>query len=358
MPSAEIGATNVAGALTSNKHGTLAGPCRVTNYTLRGVYMSRSSLYRRSIGLALLVVGFAGCRDAVSAPTVATHGLAPRPDAPPLAAAVTRDIQPTGKGMDVQDDPNPPPRTRYRMEYHRENVLRGSQDVYFIWYGGWANAVADQAVLTDLASSIGNTPYLNIVRLYPDSSGTPATSSVIYGGSVTDYYSHGGVLSDADIGDIVARQLTSYALPPDPDGIFVVFASPDVIASSGQDVSYCALHGMSIIMGQRTRYIYVGAPSRSTRCSPQAIGPNGTIDGDGMAYLFTAELANTLTDPLLVTWYDRLGLEVADKCAWTFGTTYRASNGAAANVHLGVRDYLLPQLWVPSKNGGACALHW
>jgi hypothetical protein len=47
---------------------------------------------------------------------------------------------------------------------------------------------------------------------------------------------------------------------------------------------------------------------------------------------------------------------MADKCAWNFGTTYKAPNGALANVHLGTRDYLVQQLWLPSKNGGSCAL--
>jgi hypothetical protein len=320
--------------------------------------MRSSTLRRGAIGCAALTIAFAAaCRDAVSPPEVATHGFAPRPGAP-LAKAVSNDIMPTGKGMDVKDDPNPPPRTRYRMEYHRDLVLTGYQDVYLIWYGGWANYAADQSVVTDLASTIGATPYLNTVQLYTDSTGSRASSSVIYGGSVTDEYSHGALLSDADIADIVDGQLSSYALPYDPNAIYVVLASPDITASSGQDVSYCALHGMKLVMGARARYVYVGAPSRSTRCSPQPVGPNGTIDGDGMAYLFAAELANVLTDPLLVTWYDRLGLEMADKCAWNFGTTYTAANGSLANVHLGVRDYLLPTLWAPSKNGGACVLHW
>jgi len=320
--------------------------------------MPRSALYRGAIGCATMVFIFAACRDAVSVPDVATRGLAPRPGAP-LAAAVSKDILPTGKGYGVQDDPNPPPRTRYRMEYHSNRVRTGIQDIYFIWYGDWAGRSADQLVLTDLASTIGNTPYLNIVRLYPDSRDSVATSSVVYGGSVTDNYSHGATLSDADIADILNQQFMSNALPDDPNGIYVVFSSPDVVASSGQGVSYCAMHGAPVLLGAFTPLIYVGAPSRSMlHCAAQVFGPNGTTDGDGMAYLFAAELANVLTDPLLVTWYDRLGLEVADKCAWTFGTTYNAPNGAAANVRLGQRDYLLPQLWVPSKNGGACGLHW
>jgi hypothetical protein len=35
-----------------------------------------------------------------------------------------------------------------------------------------------------------------------------------------------------------------------------------------------------------------------------------------------------ITDPLLNAWYDRLGEENADKCAWTFEPTYRSTDGS------------------------------
>jgi hypothetical protein len=71
----------------------------------------------------------------------------------------------------------------------------------------------------------------------------------------------------------------------------------------------------------------------------------------------SAELFDVVTDPSFGAWYDRLGLEGGDKCAWTFGTTYKAPNGSLANMRLGTRHYLLQQLWLPSKNGGGnCTL--
>jgi hypothetical protein len=317
--------------------------------------MHTSTLHRHVLRYAAILLA-AGCRDAVSAPDGATQGLRPNT---PLAAAASRDIVPTGKGIDIIDDPNPPARTRYKIESHTGSVLLNIQDVYFIWYGDWTGKDADQLILTDLASNIGNTPYLNIAKLYADASGNTATSSVVYGGSVTDAGSHGTVISDADIFDIVDKQLSSFALPSDPQGIFVVMAAPNVTASSGQGSTYCAMHGARLFYGTQGRFIYIGAPSRwPSHCAAQLRGPNGTIDGDGAAYLFAAELANVLTDPYLNSWYDRLGLEAADKCLWTYGTFYTAPNGAAANIHLGQRDFLLPQIWAPSKNGGACAMHW
>ena len=64
-----------------------------------------------------------------------------------------------------------------------------------------------------------------------------------------------------------------------------------------------------------------------------------------MASIISHELEEAVTDLDLNAWYDRRGYENADKCAWTFGTTY-TSGGALANVHLGSRDYLIQRNWV------------
>ena len=47
-----------------------------------------------------------------------------------------------------------------------------------------------------------------------------------------------------------------------------------------------------------------------------------------MASILAHELEESVTDPDLNAWYDSRGGENADKCAWTFGTTYTAANGA------------------------------
>ena len=76
-----------------------------------------------------------------------------------------------------------------------------------------------------------------------------------------------------------------------------------------------------------------------------------------MASTIAHELEEAVTDPDLNAWYDHKGEENADKCAWTFGTAYRVSNGAAANMRLGNRDYLIQQNWV-NASGGYCALSY
>ncbi len=73
-----------------------------------------------------------------------------------------------------------------------------------------------------------------------------------------------------------------------------------------------------------------------------------------MASIIAHELEEAVTDPDLNAWYDHRGAENADKCAWTFGSTYTA-NGAYANMQLGSRNYLIQQQWV-NASGGFCAL--
>jgi len=76
-----------------------------------------------------------------------------------------------------------------------------------------------------------------------------------------------------------------------------------------------------------------------------------------MASIIAHELEEAVTDPNLNAWYDSRGQENADKCAWTFGTTYTTSNGSKANMSLGGLNYLIQQNWV-NANGGGCALKY
>jgi len=330
---------------------------------LKELDMKTRTLFDTTTVLALVLL--AGCSDAgpppPSAPLTATgRGLPIRRDGEFLATAAptTKDILPTGKGIDVQDDPNPPARTRFKVEYHGAPVLAGVRNLYAIFYGYWPNVVGTFEIYADFLSNLGSSPYFRIAARYPNADGQAPSGGLFYAGAEIDAFSHGPTLSDADIADIVSAKILAGALPLDPSGIYVIIASPDVWASSGLDVNYCAMHGTSVTLGFSSPYIFVGGPARSpTRCAPQSVGPNGTLNADAAVSLIAAELFNTVTDPTLGAWFDRYGLEPADKCAWTFGTTYTAPNGAKANVHLGSRDYLLQQLWLPTKTGGACALH-
>jgi hypothetical protein len=80
---------------------------------------------------------------------------------------------------------------------------------------------------------------------------------------------------------------------------------------------------------------------------------NGNYAADQIASWLAHALNEVLTDPYGDAWYDRYGLENAEKCEGTYGTTYTVTNpngqSARANIRLGVRDFLLQQNWVNGK---------
>jgi len=277
------------------------------------------------------------------------------------------DLVPTGKGWGQRAYPTPHHNehanpnagagkvTANGINYHGGPVLLGTANAYYIWYGNWANNTA-KAILEDLAAHIGGSPYYNINTTYYDGSNRHVSNAVTFVKSTTDNYSKGTALTDANIQSIVASAINSGALPKDNNAVYFVLTSADVNETSGFCTQYCGWHTHASITGLGDiKYSFVGNPDRCpSACAAQATGPNGNAGADGMASIISHELEEAVTDPDLNAWYDRRGAENADKCAWTFGTTYATGNGALANMKLGTRDYLIQQNWV-NASGGFCA---
>ena len=160
-------------------------------------------------------------------------------------------------------------------------------------------------------------------------------------------------LGDSDITAIVAS-----VNPTDPNGVYFVLTTPDVNETSGFCTLYCGWHTHASINGFDIKYAFVGNPLRCpAACQAQSPGPNGSGGGDGLANMIAHELDEAVTDPDFTGWFDTNGKENADKCAWTFGTVYKSSNGAKANMKLGALDYLIQQNWVNGKRA-SCSTQW
>ena len=224
---------------------------------------------------------------------------------------------------------------------------------YYIWYGNWSGNSA-VTILTDFIQNIAPSPYYNINTTYYNASNAHVVNSVTYGGSTTDNYSHGTSLSDSGVQGVVSDAITSGRLPNNPSGVYFVLTSADVNESSGFCTQYCGWHTYGTIAGSNIKYSFVGNPDRCiSSCAAQNVGPNGNAGADGMASIIAHELEEAVTDPNINAWYQGRYQENADKCAWTFGSTYSV-NGALANMRLGNRDYLIQQNWVNAL-GGYCA---
>ena len=242
------------------------------------------------------------------------------------------------------------------ITYHGGPVMTNPNgtSVYYIWYGNW-NGNSATTILTDLANNIAPSPYFNINTTYTDAFGASVANAVHNAGSTADSYSAGNALTDNDVKAVVDRAITTGKLPKDSGGVYFVLTSSDVNATSGFCTQYCGWHTHGTIGGLDIKYAFVGNPDRCpSACAAQSTGPNGNAGADGMASIIAHELEEAVTDPQLNAWYDTRGQENADKCAWTFGTTYAAANGASANMKLGARDYLIQRNWV-NASGGYCA---
>jgi hypothetical protein len=243
------------------------------------------------------------------------------------------------------------------ISYHGGPIMTGTKTIYYIWYGNWSGNNAT-TILTDLAGSYSGSPYYNINTLYTNSSGGRVDNSAVFGGSTTVAYPYGTALSDAQIQSVVSDAINGGALPKNTNAVYFVLTSADVNASSGFCTQYCGWHTHGTIAGSDIKYSFVGNAARCiTSCAAQSNGPNGNGGVDGMISVMSHELEEAATDPDLNAWYDSSGAENGDKCAWTFGTEFTASNGTLYNITLGSRQYLIQRNWVHS-GGGSCVMAW
>jgi hypothetical protein len=252
------------------------------------------------------------------------------------------------------------------VAYHGGDVIRGAAHVYFIWYGCWGSSTcsgSDQAgtvdILTDFIMTLGPSPYFQINAGYPDATGQ-APNNVVYQGAAVDQYSRGPILTEADIDGIVADRITAGDFPEDEQGVFVVLTSSDVTVEDANAhfcLTCCTLHRFFQLNGKRLKSVFVGNPTRCPNdCGgpfPHEPTPNANPAADGMANWLAFSLNATTTNPYGDAWYDKNGLENAEKCEDVYGAMYRMTNPdgqvALANVRLAQRDFLLQQNWVNSK---------
>ncbi len=310
----------------------------------------------RKIVTVLVLAACAGCG-------IETDGATDQPQmsvGQSQSALQSPDLAPTGRGSAPFNPfarPGGGGKTSNGISYHGGPVMTGGSAAYYIWYGNWSGNSAT-TILADFMNNLGGSPYYNINTTYTDGSGAAVrntSTAVRLAGSTSDSYSLGTSLTDANIQIIVSNAITSGKLPLDVNAVYFVLTSADVTASSGFCTQYCGWHTHASIGGADVKYSFVGNPDRCpSSCAAQTTGPNGNAGADGMASIIAHELEEAASDPDLNAWYDRRGYENADKCAWTFGTEYTASNGARANMKLGNRDYLIQQNWVNAA-GGYCA---
>jgi len=263
------------------------------------------------------------------------------------------------------------------VTYHNGGTIIDRPNIYVIWYGNWnsnscsaeSGKFSTPAILKDLFGHIGesdwnkiNTTYFQKIR----GVSTYVTPSVAYSGCVVDSGSQGLSLDAYDtsfntvgpqVSDVVNNALRTKKLPTDPNGVYFVLTSKDVVVADFMTL-FCAYHSSFVGSTTTIKYAFVGdATNTLALCAPQtASSPNNNPAADAMASVAAHELVEAVSDPQGASWYDEAGYENADKCAWIFGAATKAGNGSFMNMSFGGRQYLIQQNVAANTNTCVSAL--
>jgi hypothetical protein len=176
--------------------------------------------------------------------------------------------------------------------------------------------------------------------------------------------SNGQSVSDAQMLAMLQYAFNNGKLTYDPSTLYAIFTAGTVNLGGGFGSQYCAYHGSgTVTVGGTSRVVlYAAMPYDNAYpgiCTNGTPAPNGSYDpgADAEVNTLAHETEETTTDKLLNAWYDHRGQENADKCAWTFGTTYTTSSGGTANMTIGGVNFLVQRNWVNAGSGG-CALKY
>eukprot|EP00850_Spirogloea_muscicola_P005548 SM000025S08443 [mRNA] locus=s25:788987:791560:+ [translate_table: standard] len=278
--------------------------------------------------------------------------------------------------------------TAQGMDYQGGPVMVADLSVYIIWYGAWPNSSKLAPIRNFIAacSSDGGTQpspsakdWWRLAALYQDGNGQKVTSHLTLKNETYDSYSQGASLMNG-VFPIVQRALDLKVLPVDANGVYVVITSKDV-AEGAFCSAYCGYHDATtyIAAGKSTaiKFAFMGDSSSTPDCL-YGCAPIGIVDGtttspsgdqgiDGIVNILGHELAEAATDPIPGTGWSiqdggpNQGAEVADLCAWQFGTTdqvrtARSSGGSYAYNLQGPsgQKYMVQILWDPLR--GDCEL--
>ncbi|RHZ86528.1 hypothetical protein Glove_50g97 [Diversispora epigaea] len=120
---------------------------------------------------------------------------------------------------------------------------------------------------------------------------------------------------------------------------------------------FCGIHDFANVRDTILKFAFVGDPGR---CPGKCVFPNihkslhvpDTPNGkilDSMVSMISHELFETVTNPILATWYDKNGKECAEKCE-PFYQPLKKIHGkrdVVYNLCVGKNKYFVQQIWNP-----------
>lgn len=249
--------------------------------------------------------------------------------------------------------------TSSNMRNHGGRLILDTPTIYVILYGSFTTHA--QATLKNFLLGFTNSPRLRIVREYTTKVNNvlkaPTGSYNLYSPFYfVDTSTRGTNLVETDLPKIIedAIKVTPVApntakLPLDAKGIYVVVTASNVNLN-GFCKTYCGYHSFGTIAATNDIvYIFIGDVTRCPgSCAAQLrASPNNNVGLDASIDVLSHEITEVITDPYFDGYFqDSNGGEIADLCAYNYGTTFSLSPfNALYNMVLASAQYLTQSLW-------------
>ena len=244
------------------------------------------------------------------------------------------------------------------VTYQPGGTIISEPNVYVIWYGNWdANSCSARrgtsstpSIINDFLGSLGESDWNKINTTYYQQINGRKTFVQPTGeveGCTVDSGSQGLSLdgeTGAQVSDVVEQALSTKKLKTDPNGVYFVLTASNVNVADFMTL-LCAYHWVYDNAQATIKYAFIGdASTNLASCAPQTTNsPNGNPAADAMVSVIAHEFVEAVSDPEGLSWFDQVGFENADKCAWTYGKASKTANGSFANMTLGDRQFLVQQ---------------
>src|SRR4051794_11229894 len=171
-----------------------------------------------------------------------------------------------------------------------------------------------------------------------------------------------GCVTDVQVQNEIEHVLSVTGWTPGPSKLFVLFTPRSVgscasVFGTCAYTTYCAYH--SDYLDAQGDVLYANQPySETTQLAIGAVcdsgqHPNGDW-ADATLNVASHEHNEAITDPNGNAWFDSVGDENGDKCAWTFGTPLGSTGYGQYNQVIGTGKYYLQEEW--SNAASSCVL--
>jgi hypothetical protein len=159
-------------------------------------------------------------------------------------------------------------------------------------------------------------------------------------------------ISDAQLQTEISNFVNAHGLPRNSTTEYFVYTAPGVgscLGSSGcAFTDYCAYH--SAIGSTSSALVYANMPYVENVSGCDAGHHPNSLPGDAALNVTSHEHNESITDEFGNAWYDILGYEDGDKCAWSWGSP-TGSGSTAYNQVINGHHYML-QLEYSNKDRG------